>query len=154
MTEKNWFSNFVRMESPIYVTNGTEDEIEEVIECWTVEAYYQAYKSDNWEDCKRILQLSPGEAKREGRKIKLIENWESEKLGIMEYALRHKFARRTEQSKLLLATGKEPIIEWNSWHDNFWGSCICWNCMEVKNPLNMLGMLLMVIRQQLDEGVI
>lgn len=157
MTERNWFSNFVKLENPILLPHQqdfpSKDGSYETVECWTVENVYQASKAIDWDDQVRIAQLPPGQAKRAGQRIVLRPNWIHKKLGVMEMALRLKFARDTEQARLLLATGDEAIVEWNTWHDNFWGSCTCWDC-DTKKALNMLGMLLMVIRQQLDEGVI
>ena len=41
----------------------------------------------------------------------------------MKKILEQKFSD-TELKKKLVDTGNEKIIEGNTWHDNFWGSCV------------------------------
>ena len=50
----------------------------------------------------------------------------------------------------LLETGDEGIVEWNNWHDNIWGDCICLKCEDIVGT-NHLGKLLMRIRTELKE---
>lgn len=114
----------------------------------TVEHFYQAMKSDGLSDWEKIRKLdSPGKAKRAGRKLKLRSGWEKLKEDVMMRALREKFkAKDFKQS--LLSTGEEEIVEWNSWHDNEWGSCTCQKCKN-KPGKNKLGKLLMQLREEL-----
>lgn len=67
----------------------------------------------------------------------------------MRYGLRYKFAPYTSWTNKLLATGDADaeIIEWNTWHDQFWGKCSCDECGGCGE--NYLGLELMVIREQL-----
>ncbi len=37
------------------------------------------------------------------------------------------------------------IVEYNHWHDNFWGDCLCDRCKHIDGE-NMLGKMLMAIR--------
>jgi len=38
-------------------------------------------------------------------------------------------------------------VEFNDWHDNFWGSCVCNRCTEEIHH-NNLGQLLVIIRDR------
>jgi len=95
---------------------------------------------------RKIAKLCPFEAKRVGRRCKLSADWDEIKIKVMEYTLRIKFEKGTSWYKKLMATDGE-IVEWNNWHDTFWGKCICRRCKGEGE--NNLGKLLMKIR---DEG--
>lgn len=102
-----------------------------------------------WED--EWMHLTPGQIKRKGRKIRLREDWEDVKVGIMRELLLHKFVQHEDLRELLLSTGDQVLIEGNNWHDNFWGSCRCDVC-HGREGQNWLGRLLMGVRQHLREG--
>jgi ribA/ribD-fused uncharacterized protein len=87
---------------------------------------------------------NPGKVKRIGRKAKIRKDWDSVKLKVMEYGVREKFTKNTKLKEMLLSTGDSELIEGNTWHDNFYGSCFC--CGP---GLNHLGLLLMKIRSDL-----
>jgi len=116
---------------------------------------FQAAKTKDQEDRLRIKGLrSPDEAKWFGQKVTLREDWEHIKHNIMLEILRDKFTRHEYLKKALLSTGDKILIEGNSWHDNYWGKCICPKCMKNgKAGRNMLGILLMNVRQELSEGI-
>ena len=38
----------------------------------------------------------------------------------------------------LLKTGKEELVEGNTWHDNYWGNCTCEKCKNIAGQ-NKLG---------------
>ena len=61
------------------------------------------------------------------------------KLRVMWDLVHQKF----EDPELLsqLKAIKEPIIEHNWWHDNYWGICTCDKCRDVK-ATNWLGKML------------
>ena len=44
------------------------------------------------------------------------------------------------------------LIEGNTWHDNYWGDCSCNRCKS-KSGENMLGILLMELRDKLNKEV-
>jgi predicted NAD-dependent protein-ADP-ribosyltransferase YbiA (DUF1768 family) len=50
--------------------------------------------------------------------------------------------------KLLILTKPHELKEGNHWHDNFWGACACEGCID-KEEQNMLGLLLMEVREEL-----
>lgn len=114
----------------------------------SVEHAYQASKTDVKKERSDIRNMvSSGEAKLYGRHVKLREDWEAKKELIMEELLRQKF-RWPEMRSLLVNTDPEFLVEGNTWHDNFWGVCLCGRC-ESSEGLNKLGKLLMKIRQEM-----
>jgi ribA/ribD-fused uncharacterized protein len=115
----------------------------------SVEAFYQAMKTDVLELRIPFQKLSGPESKKLGRKLTIRNNWESIKDNVMEYGLRQKFSK-PEFISLLLNTSNREIIEGNYWHDNYWGSCTCDKCGN--KGLNKLGILLMKIRKELQDN--
>ena len=75
-------------------------------------------------------------------------DWEEVKDQIMYEIVFAKFAQNPDIAKKLVETGKEPIVEGNLWHDNYWGDCKCDRCKDIKGK-NMLGKILMVARYEL-----
>lgn len=118
----------------------------------TVEHYFQACKCEYMDDYDAIAAApTPGQAKRLGRQAVLRDDWEQNKLNVMETALRKKFAIPELQEKLL-ATGDAWLEEGNYWHDNFWGVCHCIDCQDERGR-NNLGKLLMKIRADIRESL-
>jgi len=111
----------------------------------SVEHAFHASKTLNVNQRKYISGLlTPGEAKRQGRKLKLRPDWELVKLDIMEELVRKKF----QDPKLrtwLLETGSMELIEGNTWHDQFWG-------VYKGKGENHLGKILMKIREEFKRG--
>lgn len=108
-----------------------------------VEQKYQAAKCLSKEDANRILTLTPGQAKRAGRKVKLRPDWDNVKVHIMTNLIRKKFYKEPFRSQLI-ATGSQEIIEGNDWGDHFWGVCMGFG-------ENQLGKILMRIRNEIKE---
>lgn len=138
----NWFSNMRRMDEPLRYQG---------INFWTTEAFYQAMKirKTNVELRQEFALKSPFKAKIDIRKVDkslLEDNYDDpeKKIVVMEYALRHKFARETSWGQKLLAYNKE-IIEWNNWGDVFWGKNIFTGEGE-----NHLGRILMKIKEEIS----
>ena len=126
---------------------GTIDEIEYP----TVEHYFQAQKSLNLQDRRRIAAApTPGQAKHLGRHVNLRTDWEFKKLKVMRYGLKRKFDTHPDLKEQLLATGDAILIEGNTWHDNFWGDCGCPKCQNIAGK-NNLGKLLMMLRDEYKE---
>lgn len=116
----------------------------------TVEHCFQAFKAEHKEDFIRIqTAVTPGAAKRIGRTIEMRPDWESIKIDVMSSALEKKF-EIPELREKLLATGNEPLIEGNWWHDNFYGNCKCVKCENILGH-NILGKLLMNLRSEIQE---
>ena len=85
-----------------------------------------------------------GQAKRLGQKVSMRPDWDDVKVDIMRDLLRQKF-RHPELREKLLATGRQHLVEGNTWGDVWWGVC-------EGNGLNHLGWLLMDIREEINRG--
>lgn len=135
----NWFSNFLPFDEPFAYQN---------ISYPTPEHFFQAMKSKDVEERKKVsLASTPKQAKHLGYKVKLREDWEEIKLKVMMTALKYKFSPGTSwYEKLKNCTGE--IVEWNYWHDNFWGHCLCSNCQN-KEHKNYLGRMLSQLRSKI-----
>ena len=132
--EFRWLSNFypspIKYEGIIYPS---------------VEHAYQAAKVLDRSKRKQFLHIKPGEAKRLGKRVRLREDWEKVRFGIMEDLLRLKFTRHADLKEKLLETGNEELIEGNNWSDFEWGVCN-------GRGKNHLGRLLMKVRDSLRNG--
>lgn len=137
---KNWFSNMLPLEKPLIYQN---------IEFKTVENFYQAMKlPKNRTDLRlEIARMSPFEAKTEIRDLDKYlwdKDWNKEKsLKVMEYALKWKFQKGTNWSRLLQLTESWELVEYNNWSDLFWGKDI-----NTEKGENHLGKILMKIREE------
>lgn len=80
----------------------------------------------------------PGKAKAMGRALTLRPDWEQVKDDVMLDILREKFRDRLLEEKLV--SWDSALIEWTSWHDNWWGVCICGRpaCHGGRNRLGTL----------------
>jgi ribA/ribD-fused uncharacterized protein len=133
----------------------------------TAEHAFQSAKT-RFPSQKRMIAaaLTPGQAKRYGRRVDLREDWEDVKVSVMRTVLRSKFEVLALHEKLL-ATGDRLLIEGNSWGDAFWGA-VSMSQMPMTSELadvtmwklppgpnsnlfgeNHLGKLLMELREEL-----
>lgn len=112
----------------------------------SAEHAFQAAKCANDIDQEKVRKaVTAAMAKSIGRRVKLRQNWESEKVAVMEQILHAKF--EDEKMKQLLEQTKGfEIIEENRWHDIFWGKCTCHN--HKSKGKNILGEILMLIRDK------
>lgn len=117
------------------------------------ESYFQACKFENTEDKVKVSQMKPNDSKefahKSENKSKLRKDWNKISLLVMENALRIKFLNEPERT-MLKNTGDAELIEGNTWHDNFYGSCTCEKCTNEKKE-NHLGKLLMKIRREISQ---
>ncbi len=104
------------------------------------EAAFQAAKCVDRNEREKFVSLSPGQAKKLGRKVDLREDWETVKIDVMRDVLKSKFSLNSELREKLIATGDVELIEGNHWNDRFWGVC------RGKGQ-NHLGKLLMELRE-------
>lgn len=114
----------------------------------TVEHYFQAAKAATAAQREGVrLCATPGDAKREGRRVTLIANWDERRYGVMRDGLRYKFStiQHPELVEWLLATGDALLVEGNSWGDTFWGR-------TYNGGHNWLGLMLMARRAELRSG--
>lgn len=117
----------------------------------TVEHYYQAHKTLNYESQEDIrLTHDLREVKLKGRYVDWRSDWDDVKQRTMLFALRQKFSQNSELGARLLETEDSHLTEGNDWHDNEWGDCECSACKRVEGQ-NLLGKLLMQVREELKE---
>lgn len=116
----------------------------------SVEHAYQAFKSTDL-DVRKLIQACPtaASAKKQGREIKMREDWNEIKFQIMEQLIEQKFAPNNALSKQLLSTGNAELIEGNYWHDLIWGQCFCFKHNWDGN--NQLGKIIMARRKALRK---
>jgi len=115
--------------------------------CKTSEHIYQALKTN--EEAERLIVLNaktPGNAKRLGQTLTIVDNWNEIRQDVMYDILKAKFQGELKQK--LLDTGTKELIEGNLHHDNYWGDCICHRCQYI-NGKNNLGKLLMKLRKEI-----
>jgi hypothetical protein len=109
----------------------------------TLEAAFQARKTIDPDEREKIRKArTPGDAKHLGRKVTLVPDWETIKIGVMRDLVRQKFTRHPGLRAELMDTGDTVLIEGNTWNDTFWGVC------RGKGQ-NWLGKILMEIRAEL-----
>lgn len=131
----NFYWNEIEFEGIVYPTN---------------EHFFQAMKTLNNDERRQIANcLTPGQAKRMGRRVALRSDWESVKEDVMFLGLCLKFADE-QLANQLLETGDEELVEGTTWHDNEWGNCSCSKCANIEGK-NKLGKLLMRVRDMIKE---
>jgi N-glycosidase YbiA len=112
---------------------------------YTSEHYFQAQKFAGTFHLEQIrLAITPKEAAKMGRERKrpLRHDWESVKDSVMKKAVLRKFAPHADIREILLSTANEEIVE-NSPIDYYWG------CGADGSGKNMLGVILMEVRELL-----
>ena len=108
------------------------------------EALFQSYKCADEDDVNLFVSpCSASMAKRLGKKVALVDDWEHKRVEVMEDILRIKFQIPVLREKLV-STGNKILEEGNTWGDKFWGIDI-----KTGEGKNMLGKLLMKIRDEL-----
>jgi len=112
----------------------------------TVEHAFQAAKTHDPVMREAIRgAATPGRAKQLGRVAELRQDWDGVRLTVMEEILSIKFSD-PKLKEALLATGKQTLIEGNTWKDKYWGAE--WEAGEWVGE-NHLGKILMALRAQL-----
>lgn len=111
------------------------------------EAAYQSSKAVDKETEGKFVSLNARQARSFGMSIPIRGDWEEDKLSVMYRILRAKFTSSPDLKEKLLSTGNAHLEETNWWKDTFWG---------VYNGVgeNHLGRLLMLVRDELREGII
>lgn len=112
----------------------------------SVEHAFQAAKSNDPYYQQRVAGAKDARtAKAMGRQCQLRSDWEQVKTSIMVGLLEQKFAPGSDLATALIDTSPSILLEGNTWHDNYWGSCTCRDCKYMPGQ-NMLGKLLMARR--------
>lgn len=113
------------------------------------EAAYQAQKCVHKEDMEAIAQMkNADEAKQYAKTMDKRTDWDMIKEKIMYRVVKQKFIQNSSLGKKLLDTENAYLIEGNNWGDQFWGICPVVGNVGI-DGLNMLGTILMVIRNEL-----
>lgn len=109
------------------------------------EGMFQAFKVHDEKEKDKMSELSPSQAKKYGKKVPLRKDWEQVKDECMYKCLVEKFTQHKDLGQKLLDTGDALLVEGNTWGDRYWGVC------RGKGE-NHLGILLMMVREDLREG--
>ncbi|MEI5908011.1 NADAR family protein [Bacillus spongiae] len=93
------------------------------------------------------LAHTPAIAKTLGsnRGYKIYPDWDSRRIDVMREAVRAKFTQHSDLRELLQSTGDAVLVE-DSPYDYFWG------CGKRKTGKNMLGKILMEVREEIRDG--
>jgi len=133
--ERFKFSNFRYFERPVRV---------EGLIYATPEALYQSRKTLDHAERKRIAEARlPNEAKWFGRRVTLRQDWNDIKIEVMKWVQTLRFEQPKAKLELMSYVGE--LVEYNWWHDNFWGYCVCEKCKS-KAKHNHLGNIIYDIR--------
>jgi ribA/ribD-fused uncharacterized protein len=121
----------------------------------TVEHWFQSMKTLDAAQSEGIRRAAtPGLAKKLGRRCTMRAAWDSVKDEVMLVGLRAKFTQIPDLQRQLMETRNAVLIEGNQWHDQYWGSCICRRKDCTPPGRNMLGVLLMQVRQEIKDGTL
>lgn len=114
----------------------------------TSEHYFQAQKFVGTPHADQIRQVKlPKDAARLGRQRTrpLRPDWEAVKDDVMRQAVLCKFETHADIRDILLSTGNQDLVE-NAPGDYYWG------CGQNGTGKNMLGKILMEVRERLRAG--
>lgn len=116
------------------------------VEYTSTESAYQAAKYDDQPDIQKLfIGVSPDESKK---LVSIYPNdaaaFSKRRVAVMRELLVTKFTDPDLRSRLL-ATGTKLLEEYNWWGDTYWG-------ITKTGGSNQLGLLLMELRQQINES--
>jgi ribA/ribD-fused uncharacterized protein len=122
----------------------------------TSEALYQACRFPHLPDLQQkiIAQKSPMTAKMVGKPFRdqTREDWNRSRVKIMRWCLRVKLAQHWSRfGRILASTQNKPIVE-QSRKDQYWGAQISKSDADVLVGENVLGRLLMELREELHSS--
>jgi ribA/ribD-fused uncharacterized protein len=130
-----------------YLNNFTQAKMFIYGKWWkTVEHAYQAQKTSNPLEYDAIWKAeTPRKARDLGQKVNMRSDWDKIKYQVMKECVLAKFVQHHNLRQELLSTGDEEIVE-DSPIDYYWG------CGSDGSGKNMLGKILMEIRQEFRNG--
>lgn len=132
--EHRWLSNFWPCNIRIYDLTFPSSE----------HAYVYSKGEFDESLLQKLLESTPGQAKKIGREVTLYDNFDNNRINIMNAILRRKFSDdNPELKRKLIETRQKELVEFNTWGDTFWGMT------PDGNGLNNLGKALMTIREDL-----
>lgn len=106
------------------------------------EAAFQAHKCEDLNEIDKFIGIDGKTAKRLGRRVKLVPEWNEYRLYAMNAVVYEKFKQNSDIREELFKTVCSELIEGNNWNDTFWGVC------RGKGQ-NNLGRILMQVRTRL-----
>lgn len=109
------------------------------------EAAFQSAKCLSESDKDLFMTKTPAEAKKDVRKMKTRTDWYNVSIQVMYDVVYAKFSQNPALKEKLLATGDAYLEEGNFHKDDFWGT-------YYGKGKNMLGKILMLVRQELYFG--
>jgi len=123
----------------------------------TTEALYQACRFPHMPEVQKeiIGQLSPMTAKMKSKPHRKHSraDWDDVRYNVMRWCLRVKLAQNYKEfGRLLLATRDRPIVE-QSRTDDYWGAKLADEAGEMLVGQNILGRLLMELREKLKDDI-
>ncbi len=131
--------------------NNSQDNMKIYIELegiifTSVEAAYQAAKTRNPDERRKICAMTAEEAKAYGhsKQIRFRSDWHDIRINVMLNLVWQKFYGNKELREKLLATEDAILIKENNEGDTFWG--VCNGVGE-----NHIGKILMDVRQKLRD---
>ena len=96
----------------------------------SAEHLYHACKYKDKDERQKIKEHPAKGLKAFCRTLKSFDpEWNDKRMACMRKIVDLKFSQHAFLQRKLVAV-KGPIVEENSWHDNFWGHCICDKCFE------------------------
>lgn len=114
----------------------------------STENFYQAMKYSSHDVRLEISKMTPYAAKKFSRANPMTNGaFEANKLRVMTYAQRKKYAQEPFQQMLLL-TGDAHLEEGNWWGDRFWGTDI-----KTREGENHLGKIIMDVRKDIQNRI-
>lgn len=112
------------------------------------EAAFQAQKCRDPKSKLKFARLSASKARAKANQLDIVDNWEEIQEEIMAKVLKAKFNANNEDGmelvEKLIATDGLLLINNNTYMDEYWG-------IYNGNGKNMLGVLLMELREELIE---
>lgn len=137
--EYRFLSNFEELKIAIPYTSRTCSFVTYYFP--SSEAAYMAAKSNDISYLAQLETATPAQAKRLGKNVELVDNWDHIRLDAMYYAVLLKFYLNQDLREKLKATGPKYLEETNNWGDRFWG-------VTDGYGENNLGKILMEVRSQ------
>lgn len=108
--------------------------------------FAQSTYDEDWRE-KILAAPTPSEAKRLGKLAPMKNGWGYLRVPAMLSLLIAKF-NIPELKRKLKKVPDEDLVEYNEWHDNFWGDCTCERCKDIEGK-NVLGRLLQIVKRML-----
>ncbi|CAH0447901.1 hypothetical protein SM033_00077 [Vibrio phage vB_VpaM_sm033] len=115
-----FLSNMARLDNPIVLKDPDGNDVKFP----TVEHFFQAVKSEDWDDRKYVAAIkTPGEAKKwVYANVATRDDWDDIQIGVMYHGLKWKFS---ENNPTILEKAKKlkgmTLLEANMWGDHYWG---------------------------------